>query len=205
MHYVVIELHCLLIGPRQFCTKLEKAPICCSSDILTERVYEIRVLRYCSLQNSKRYQLYVNNVSKLQANNNNLYVNSKWGSDAKTLRTATFALIHSAAVLLSIVLLSDAATLASTLALLTSPYTILLRLVTGCLRPTPIDNIFVLADITPTELRRKRAILSLTRRAMNPEHLLQNSRLHTFIPYTDSSPPRMTLPRPSWVRLWIAC
>jgi len=35
-----------------------------------------------------------------------------------------------------------------------------LRLVTGCLRPTPIDNLFVLEGITFTELRRKRAILS---------------------------------------------
>jgi len=41
-----------------------------------------------------------------------------------------------------------------------------LRLVTGCLHPTPIHNRFVLADITPTDLRRKRATLSLFRRAM---------------------------------------
>jgi len=45
-----------------------------------------------------------------------------------------------------------------------------LRLVTGCLRPTPIDNLFVLAAITSTELRRKGASLSLARRSMDPEH-----------------------------------
>jgi len=71
---------------------------------------------------------------------------------------------------------------ASILALLTSPIHDALRLVTGCFRPTPIDNLFVLAGITLTELRRKRAILSLARRAMDPEHLLYDRLL--FSPTT---------------------
>jgi len=47
-----------------------------------------------------------------------------------------------------------------------------LRIVTGCLRPTPADNLPILADIQPTELRRNGATLSLARRAMKPGHLL---------------------------------
>ena len=43
---------------------------------------------------------------------------------------------------------------------------------TGYLRPTPIDNLFVLVDIPLTELRRKRAMLSLARRAQGAEHNL---------------------------------
>jgi len=49
----------------------------------------------------------------------------------------------------------------------------------GCLRPTPIDNLFVLAGITPNELRRKRATLSLARSAMDPENLLHDRLLFT--------------------------
>jgi len=47
-----------------------------------------------------------------------------------------------------------------------------LRIVTGCLRPTPADNLPTLASIQPAELRRSGATLSLVRRAMEPGHLL---------------------------------
>jgi len=50
--------------------------------------------------------------------------------------------------------------------------------VIGCLRPTPIVILFVLAGITPTELRR-RATLSLACRAIDPEHLLLDQLLFT--------------------------
>jgi len=47
--------------------------------------------------------------------------------------------------------------------------------VTGCLRPTPADNLPILAGIQPAELRRRGATLSLGGRAMEPEHLLQSA------------------------------
>jgi len=47
--------------------------------------------------------------------------------------------------------------------------------VTGCLRPTPADNLSILASIQPAELRRKGATLSLARRAMEPGHLLHSA------------------------------
>ena len=49
-----------------------------------------------------------------------------------------------------------------------------LRLVIGCLRPTSTDNLFVLSSITPTELHRKRATLSLACRVKEPGHLLSS-------------------------------
>jgi len=71
----------------------------------------------------------------------------------------------------------------------------ILRIVTGCLRPTPADNLPILAGIQPAELHRKGATLSLARRAMEPGHLLHSAltrpssadarRLksrHTFVP-----------------------
>jgi len=47
--------------------------------------------------------------------------------------------------------------------------------VTGCLRPTPVDNLPTLAGIQPAELRRNGATLSLGRCAMKPGHLLHSA------------------------------
>jgi len=102
---------------------------------------------------------------------------SKWGSDAKTLRTATLALIHSAAEYCAPAWCRSKHT-----RLVEKPIYDALRLVTGCILPTPIDNPFVLAGISPTELCRKRATLPLSRRAMVPEHLLHDRLL--FSPTT---------------------
>ena len=52
-----------------------------------------------------------------------------------------------------------------------------LRLVTGCLRPTPTDDLYALAGIQPFELRRKRATLFLARRAQDPKHMLDERLL----------------------------
>ena len=48
-----------------------------------------------------------------------------------------------------------------------------LRTLTGCLRPTPADNLPILAGIQPAELRHNGATLSLARHAMEPGHLLR--------------------------------
>jgi len=50
-----------------------------------------------------------------------------------------------------------------------------LRIVTGCLRPTPADNLPILSGIQPAELRRNGTTLSLARRAMEPGHLLHSA------------------------------
>jgi len=50
-----------------------------------------------------------------------------------------------------------------------------LRIVTGCLRPTPANNLPILAGIQPAELRRKGATLFLARRAMEPGHLIHSA------------------------------
>ena len=48
-----------------------------------------------------------------------------------------------------------------------------LRIVTGCLRPTPTEGLPVLAGIQPAELRRLGATLSLVNRAIHdPDHVL---------------------------------
>ena len=49
-----------------------------------------------------------------------------------------------------------------------------LRIVTGCLRPTPTDHLLhILSGIQPAELRRIGAILSLAHRgSLDPDHIL---------------------------------
>ena len=58
--------------------------------------------------------------------------------------------------------------------LIDKPINDALRLVTGCVRTTPTDNLLVLSGITPTELRRKRATLSLACRVQRPGHLVHD-------------------------------
>jgi len=92
---------------------------------------------------------------------------SGWGAGAATLRRANLALVHSTAEYCAPVWCRSAHT-----RLIDPAINKVLRIVTGCLRPTPADNLPILADIQPTELRRNGATLSLARRAMKPGHLL---------------------------------
>ena len=91
---------------------------------------------------------------------------SSWGAGAIALRTATLALVHSTAEHCAPVWCRSAHT-----RLIDRPVNDALRLVTECLRPTPTDDLYALADIQPSELRRKRATLSLARRAQDPKHM----------------------------------
>ena len=50
-----------------------------------------------------------------------------------------------------------------------------LPIVTGCLRPTPADNLPTLAGIQPAEPSRNGATLPPARRAMEPGHLLHSA------------------------------
>ena len=76
-------------------------------------------------------------------------VGSGWGAGAKTLRIATLSLVYSAAEYCAPVWCHSAHT-----RLLDSVLNDALRIVTGCLRPTPTDHLPVLSGIQPAELRR---------------------------------------------------
>jgi len=92
-----------------------------------------------------------------------------WGAGAITLRTATLALVHST---------TEYCALARCLTH-TRPIdpaiNDALRIVTGCLRPTPAENLPIVAGTQPAERRRDRVTLSLACRAMEPGHLLHCS------------------------------
>jgi len=82
------------------------------------------------------------------------------------LRTATLALVHSTAEYCSPVWCRSAHTHLINDAL---------RIVTGCLRPAPADNLPILAGIQPAELSHNGTKLSLRHCAMEPGHLLHSA------------------------------
>ena len=93
---------------------------------------------------------------------------SGWGAGAKTLRIATLSLVHSTPEYCAPVWCHSAHT-----RLVNSVLNDALRIVTGCLRPTPTDHIPVLSGIQPAELRRLGATLSLAYRGfLDPDHIL---------------------------------
>ena len=86
---------------------------------------------------------------------------SGWGAGAATLRLAILSLVHSTAEHCGPVWCPGAHT-----RLIDPTLNDALRIVAGCLRPTPADNLPILTGIQPAELRRSGATLSLGRRAM---------------------------------------
>ena len=71
--------------------------------------------------------------------------------------------------------------------LINKPINDALHIVTVCLHSTPIDNLFVLAGILPTELCSKQTILSLACQAKRPKHILNKRLLSPLIEDIDSS------------------
>ena len=93
---------------------------------------------------------------------------SGWGAGAKTLRIATLSLVYSTAEYCAPVWCHSAHT-----CLIDSVLNDALRIVTGCLRPTPTDYLPVLSGIQPAELRRLGATLSLAYRgSLDHDHIL---------------------------------
>ena len=93
---------------------------------------------------------------------------SGWGAGAKTLHIATLSLVYSTAEYCAPVWCRSAHT-----RLIDSVLNDALRIVTGCLRPTPTDHLPILSGIQPAELRRMVATLSLAYRgSLDPDHIL---------------------------------
>ena len=95
-------------------------------------------------------------------------VGSGWDAGVKTLRIATLSLVYSTAEYCAPVWCRSAHT-----RLIDSVSNDALRIVTGCLRPTPTDHLPVLSDIHSAELHRLGATLSLAHHvSLDPDHIL---------------------------------
>ena len=92
---------------------------------------------------------------------------SGWGAGAKTLRTAALSLVYSTAEYCAPVWCRSAPT-----RLINSVLNNALRIVTGCLRPTPTDYLSILVGIQLAELRQLGATLSLAYLgSLDPGHI----------------------------------
>ena len=95
-------------------------------------------------------------------------VGSGWCAGAKTLHIATLSLFYSAAECFVPVWCRSAH-----ICLIDSVLNDALRIVTGCLRPTPTDHLPVLSGIQPAELCQMGGTLSLAHRgSLDPDHIL---------------------------------
>ena len=94
---------------------------------------------------------------------------TSWGASTSTLRTSTLALVYAPAEYCAPVWCRSSHTRLVDVGLNAS-----LRTITGCLRPTQVDQLPILAEIAPPALRREAATQVLGRRACQHDHLLQD-------------------------------
>ena len=95
-------------------------------------------------------------------------VGSGWGVGAKTLRIATLSLFYSTAEYCAPVWCRSAH-----IRLIDNAFNDALRKVTGCLRPTPTDNLPILSVIQAAERRQLGATLFLAYcGSLHPDHIL---------------------------------
>ena len=91
-----------------------------------------------------------------------------WGAATKTLRISTQALFYSAAEYCAPVWCRSSHTKQLNTVLNSA-----MRTVAGCLRPTPVNQLPILAGIAPPTIRCEAAVLALTRKAAKDEdHIL---------------------------------
>ena len=90
-----------------------------------------------------------------------------WDVDATILRSAILTLGHFTAESCTPVWCRSAHT-----CLIDKPISNALRIVTGCLHPTPTGKLFILSGIQPTERCRQKTVLSLACQGQGLEHLL---------------------------------
>ena len=97
---------------------------------------------------------------------------SGWGAGAKTLRISALSLVNSTAEYCAPVWCRIPHT-----HLIDSILNDALCIVTGCLSPTPTENVTVLPGIQPSELRRLGVTLSLANRAIHDlDHVLHGQQ-----------------------------
>ena len=92
-----------------------------------------------------------------------------WGASTPTLGTSTLALVYTTAEYCAAVWCRSTHTRLVDVGLNAS-----LRTITGCLRPTQVDQLPVLAEIAPPALIREAATLVLDRRACQHDHPLHD-------------------------------
>ena len=105
-----------------------------------------------TLDRTLSYKTHIHNNKMKVATRNNLLkklANSRWGTNARTIRTTAIPLCYSTAEYAAPVWERSAYT-----HLLNPELNQACRAITGCLRPTNVENLYLLAGISPPEIRR---------------------------------------------------
>ena len=108
--------------------------------------------------------------AKIGTRNNllNKLVNTKWGANATTLRTSALSLCYSVAEYACVVWERSAHAYKINPALNNA-----CRRITGCLKPTDVNSLHILAGIAPPEIRRAVASrVERSKQTSDPRHLL---------------------------------
>ena len=112
-------------------------------------------------------------------------VGTEWGASPSTLCTSALALVYAPAECCAPTWSRSRQTY-----LLDVSLNCILCIITGCLQPTSVEQLSVLAGIPPAELCGRAASLALACRAMDPDHLLH----HTIT--REETQPRLKSQRP---------
>ena len=105
-----------------------------------------------TLDRTLSYKTHIHNTKMKVATRNNLLkklANSRWGTNARTIRTTALALCYSTDEYAAPVWERSAYA-----HLLNPELNQACRAITGCLRPTNVENLYFLAGIAPPEIRR---------------------------------------------------
>ena len=105
-----------------------------------------------TLDRTLSYKTHIHNTKMKVATRNNLLkklANSRWGTNARTIRTTALALCYSTAEYAAPVWERSAYA-----HILNPELNQACRAITGCLRPTNVENLYLLAGIAPPEIRR---------------------------------------------------
>ena len=97
------------------------------------------------------------------------FARSSWRAVADTLRTGTLALVYSTDEYCVPAWCRSTHT-----RMIDKPINDALRILSGCLEPTPTANLPILSGIQPADLRRNETTLHLGRRALEPKHPLHS-------------------------------
>ena len=120
------------------------------------------------------YRHHLETVRAKVSSRNNLLcrlAGSSWGASTRTLRTSALALVYSAAEYAS-----PAWCRSSHTNKLDTCLNNTMRIMTGCLRPTPTEFLPVLSGIAPAALRREHHTNSLVNKALSDDnHLLHST------------------------------
>ena len=105
-----------------------------------------------TLDRTLSYKTHIHNTKMKVATRNNLLkklANSRWGTNARTIRTTALALCYSTAEYAAPVWERSAYA-----HLLNPELNQTCPAITGCLRPTNVEKLYLLAGIAPPEIRR---------------------------------------------------